>query len=614
MISEKNRLIFRGGFYFGKKYATLRVVKHKQGASMKYLRNTLLMILIAALIMPSSSVLAAGDTGSNMKSEGDIHQAIDKSTDNMPPSKDLTTDTPSPQLNNDPKQNPDKEQSPPEKQPKANPPAAESPKQELQMPSQGNDPLDNMSQILISKVSPDKKYIEIYNPTDSNVALAGWNIEHYKADVKTGGKEFKDEVILANDFLVLSNDPALTKAVKFDKAPSMIQSEGSVVLSRADGSMADIVGWGETKKFLAAPVTGGVKTVWRCFAGGLIVDSKNNLADFSSNKTADDQEVMPYTRPRCKTPEPPKPLNKCEGLKLNEIASHVDEPFIELVNGSNKTITTAGCKLAIGSNNSQDVLGDIELKSGELWAVKVNHTKLKLPKTKGKVYILDEAGAEIDATEYDKIAKDASWSLLDGEWMQTFAVTENAANVFKEYADCQSGYERSALGKCVKISAPPAVSDVLAPCPAGQYRHSETRRCRKIEAAKTVTPCKEGYYRSEATGRCRSIASAAAKTLKPCPDGQFRNPATGRCKKIAAADDILKDCPEGFDRNPTTRRCRKIKTASIPVVGSATAGVQHVAGATWGWWVFGGVSLLAAGYGAWQWRWELSQLIRRLRR
>ena len=256
---------------------------------MKYLRYTLLMILIAALIMPPSSVLAAGDTGSNMKSEGDIHQAIDKSTDNMPPSKDLTTDTPSPQLNNDPKQNPDKEQSLPEKNSKANPPAAESPKQELQLPSQGKDSLDNMSQILISKVSPDKKYIEIYNPTDSNVTLQGWKIEHYKADVKTGGKEFKDEVILANDFLVLSNDPALTKAVKFDKAPSMIQGEGSVVMSRADGSTVDIVGWGEAKKFLAAPLTGGVKTVWRCFADGLIVDSKNNFADFLSNKTADDQ-------------------------------------------------------------------------------------------------------------------------------------------------------------------------------------------------------------------------------------------------------------------------------------------------------------------------------------
>ena len=444
--------------------------------------------------------------------------------------------------------------------------------------------------------------------------LAGWKIEHYKADVKTGRKEFKNEVILANDFLVISNDPALTKAVKFDKVPNMIQGEGSVVLSWADGSTADVVGWGEAKKFLVAPLTGGVKTVWRCFTGGLIVDSKNNFADFSSNKTADDQEVMPYMRPRCKTPEPPKPLNKCEGLKLNEVASHVDEPFIELVNVSDKAIVTAGCKLETSSNNSQEVLGDIELKPGELWAVKVKHTKLKLPKMKSKVYILDEAGAEIDATEYDKMPKGASWSLLDGEWMQTFAVTENAANVFKEYADCQVGYMRNESGKCVKIPTPSTESDMLVSCPAGQYRHPETRRCRKIEAAKTVTPCKEGYYRSEETGRCRSIASAAAKTLNPCPDGQFRNPATGRCKKIAAADDILKDCPEGFERNPTTRRCRKIKTASMPVVGSATAGVQQVAGATWGWWVFGGVSLLAVGYGAWQWRWEMSQLIRRLRR
>ena len=578
---------------------------------MKYLRNTLLMTLIAALIMPSPSVLAVANAGAEVASGGDTSQTTETpANDILPSSPNSAATAPSSQ----PEPNPAGEQPTAKPVAQPNPPAAE-PAHPISQPAPITDEaLEKTAPLLISKVSPDKKYIELYNPTDSNVKLAGWKIEHYKADVKTGGKEFKDEVILANDFLVISNDPALTKAVKFDKVPSMIQGEGSVVLSRADGSTADVVGWGEAKKFLGAPVTGGVKTIWRYFAGDLIVDSKNNLSDFSSNKTVDDQEVVPYARPHCKTPESPKPLNKCEGLKLNEVASHVDEPFVELVNVSNTTMTTAGCKLETSSNNSQEVLGDIELKPGELWAVKVSHTKLKLPKMKGKVYVLDEAGAEIDATEYDKMPKGASWSLLDGEWVQTFAVTENAANVFKEYADCQNGYERSALGKCVKIPAPSTVSDVLAQCPAGQYRHPETRRCRKIEAAKTVTPCKEGYYRSEETGRCRSIASVAAKTLKPCPDGQFRNPATGRCKKIAAADDILKDCPEGFERNPATRRCRKIKTASIPVVGSATAGVQHVAGATWGWWVFGGVSLLAVGYGAWQWRWELSELIRRLRR
>lgn len=569
------------------------------------------MILIAALIMPSPSVLAADNLEVEPASSGDTSQTAEA------PANDALPSSPNPAITV-PSSQP--EPSSVGEQPTAKPvaqtnPLAAEPAHPTSQPAPTTDEArEKTAPLLISKISPDKKYIELYNPTDSNVKLAGWKIEHYKADVKTGGKEFKDEIVLANDFLVISNDPALTKAVKFDKVPSMIQGEGSVVLSRADGSPADVVGWGETKKFLGAPVTGGIKTVWRCFAGNLIVDSKNNLSDFSSNKTADDQEVSPYARPQCKTPEPPKPLNKCEGLRLNEVASHVDEPFVELVNVSDTTITTAGCKLATSSNNSQEALGDIELKPGELWAVKVKRTKLKLPKMKGKVRILDEAGAEIDATEYDNMPKGASWSLLDGEWVQTFAVTESATNVFKEYADCQSGYMRNESGKCVKIPTPATVSDVLAPCPAGQYWHPETRRCRKIEAAKTVTPCKEGYYRSEATGRCRSIASAAAKTLKPCPDGQFRNPATGRCKKIAAADDILKDCPEGFERNPTTRRCRKIKTASIPVVGSATAGVQQVAGATWGWWVFGGVGLLAVGYGAWQWRWELSQLIRRLRR
>lgn len=578
---------------------------------MKYLRYTLLMILIAALIMPSPSVLAVDNLGVEPASSGETSQTAEApANDASPSSPNPAVTAPSAQ----PEPNPVGEQPTAKPVAQTNPPAAEPAHPTSQSAPTTDEAREKTAPLLISKVSPDKKYIELYNPTDSNVKLAGWKIEHHKADVKTGGKEFKDEVIFANDFLVISNDTALTKAVKFDKVPNMIQGEGSVVLSRSDGSTADVVGWGEAKKFLGASVAGGVKTIWRCFAGNLIIDSKNNLADFSLNKIVNDQEVEPYARPQCKAPEPPKPLNKCEGLKLNEVASHVDEPFIELVNVSDKAITTAGCKLETSSNNSQEVLGDIELKPGELWAVKVKHTKLKLPKMKGKVYLLDEFGAEINATAYDKIAKGASWSLLDGEWVQTFAVTEGASNVFKEYVDCQSGYMRNESGKCVKISAPPAGPDVLAPCPAGQYRHPETRRCRKIEAAKTVTPCKEGYYRSEATGRCRSIASAAAKTLKPCPDGQFRNPATGRCKKIATADDILKDCPEGFERSPTTRRCRKIKTASIPVVGSATAGVQQVAGATWGWWVFGGVSLLAVGYGAWQWRWELSQLIRRLRR
>ena len=585
---------------------------------MKYLRNTLLMILAVTLIMPSPLVLAEGVSGATQESKVDDAQTVDDSPKSAEEIKDPVVDKG--QIDsNSPTQSSENPETPMENSstnsPSENPAVSESSKSE---PNPESEPpkIDNSDErteenapILISKISQGKKYVEIYNPTNRNVNLAGWKIEYYTGSgAQTVGKIFKDEVISANGFLVLSNDKMSADVIKFDNNLVLAQNNGSVVLSRSDGSVADTVGWGNNSKSAGSPIKGGVKIVWRCFIDENIIDSK-----FLSGKNLNNQEVEPYSRPNCKSPEPkPEPskeLNKCEGLKLSEIASNVDEQFIEIINSGEKTVITTGCKLVVGDAGVRENIDDIELNPGEFLTIKIKNTKLKLPKTKGKVYLLDEAGSKIDISEYNNISKGASWSLVDDEWTRTFAITEGAANVFKEYPDCQSGYERNVLGRCVKIATPP----VESPCPVGQYRHPETRRCRKIEAEKTITPCKDGYYRSEETGRCRSIASAAAKTLKPCPEGQFRNSTTGRCKKIASTDDIAKECPEGFERNPQTKRCRKIKSANMSTVGSAAAEVKQVAGATWGWWVFGGVSLLAVGYGVWQWRWEISQFVRKIR-
>lgn len=588
---------------------------------MKYLRNTLLMILALALIMPTPLVLAEGVSGATQESKVDNVQTVDNSLKAAEEAKDPVVDKEQINSNsNSSSQSSENPETPTENSstnsPSENPAANEPSKSESEPPKIDNPDgrTEENTPILISKISQDKKYVEIYNPTNQNVNLAGWKIEYYAgSSAKTVGKIFKDEVMSANEFLVLSNDKMLAGAIKFDNNLGLAQNDGSVVLLRSDGSVADTVGWGNNSKSAGSPIKGGVKIVWRCFISENIIDSKNNSTDFLSSKGSDNQEIVPYSRPNCKSPEPkpesPKELNKCEGLKLSEIASNIDEQFIEIINSGEKTVITTGCKLAVGDAGVRENIGDIELNSGEFLTIKIKNTKLKLPKTKGKVYLLDEAGSKIDAAEYSSMPKGASWSLIDDEWMQTFMITENSENIFKEYLDCQNGYERNALGKCVKIATPP----VESPCPVGQYRHPETRRCRKIEAAKTITPCKDGYYRSEETGRCRSIASAAAKTLKPCPEGQFRNSAMGRCKKIASTDDIAKECPEGFERNPQTKRCRKIKSANMPTVGSAATEVKQVAGATWGWWVFGGVSLLAVGYGVWQWRWEISQFVRKIR-
>ena len=461
---------------------------------MKYLRNTLLMILATALIMPSPLVLAEGVSGATQESKVDDVQTVDNSLKSAEEAKDPVVDKE--QIDsNSPSQSSENPETPTENSsidsPSEDPATNESlksessPESELPKIDNPSGRIEENAPILISKISQDKKYIEMYNPTNQNVNLAGWKIEYYTGSgAKTVGKIFKDEVILANGFLVLSNDKMSAGAIKFDNNLGLAQNDGSVMLSRSDGSVADTVGWGNNSKSAGSPIKGSVKIVWRCFVGENIIDSKNNSTDFLSSKGSDGQEVAPYSRPNCKTPdsksESSKDLNKCEGLKLSEIASNVDEQFIEIVNSGEKTVITTGCKMTAGDSGVRENIGDIELNPGEFLTIKIKNTKLKLPKTKGKVYLLDEAGSKIDIAEYNNIPKGASWSLVDDEWTRTFAITEGAANIFKEYPDCQNGYERNMLGRCVKIAIPP----VENPCPVGQYRHPETRRCRKIEATK----------------------------------------------------------------------------------------------------------------------------------
>lgn len=154
----------------------------------------------------------------------------------------------------------------------------------------------------------------------------------------------------------------------------------------------------------------------------------------------------------------------------------------------------------------------------------------------------------------------------------------------------------------------------LAPCRDGQYRSEETNRCRSIAlGGDTLKPCREGQYRSEETNRCRSIASAAASVLKPCADDQFRNPETNRCKKIASSEDLA-DCGEGRERNPNTNRCRNVLAAAMPLAPfAAEPTVQQVQQSMLGWWMFGGLSLVAVAYAGWQWRFEAGRLVRQVR-
>lgn len=592
---------------------------------MKHLRYTLLMILTMALVIPPPSVRAEPDdtvvenTSVVDNKPGLTPKPSDESRENKPASPEasgagIKTDQPNDSLAN--------------KKGDTLPANTVVDKPSAAPDDSSEDDVDITSEVVISKIrlSPaNDKYIELYNPSNWAVNLAKWKLEYIASSSKVRVlSEFNNGQSIAPGGFLVIKDVKSTEGydVKSDANWQSVLSKtsGAVRLLRPNATKSDTIGWGkEAQDFEKTAAAGNKDILWRCFAAGVIVDGNDNTADFDGN---DAELIEPRTRPNCPpAPEPPivnptkpdPPTNRCEGLGLSEVGANLDEQFVEIVNNNNRDANISGCKLATNRTKKPYVFGDKVLQAGEYLKVDVKSAKLMLPKrSRGEVYLLDSAGNKIDTAAYESMPDSSSWSLIGNEWVKTYAPTPGGKNVFKEFADCKPGYVRNELtGKCNKIPAPAALP---APCPAGQYRHPETGRCRKIAVAKTVTPCKEGYYRSEATGRCRSIASAAAKTLKPCPDGQFRNPATGRCKKIASADDVLKECPEGFERNPKTRRCRKIAKKSAPAAAFAPENIKQVAGATWGWWAFGGISSLAAGYGAWQWRWEVSQIGRKIRK
>ena len=442
------------------------------------------------------------------------------------------------------------------------------------------------AKLLITKVGLDTAhgtYVELYNPSSGPVNIAGWTLQYVsqKGQVTTL-KIISTELVVPAGGALVVGDSRLTDGrvdLRFDGKKVLAKTGGSVKLVMSDGRVSDLVGWGAASEREGSPIKlGGKLHAWRCQTNGVVTDTDNNA------RTSD--------------------------------------------------LDLTGCTILVkGQGKHKDTthtFKNIELAAGALHVVRLAETNLKLTKTGGgEVYALDASGNEIDQTSFAGPAKDSSWSLLDGEWKVTFSPTPARPNEFKQWPDCKAGYVRHELtGRCVKEPVEPVPTPCrpgqyrspetgrcrnivrepeLAPCKPGQYRSPETGWCRNIGKLKTQTPCREGYYRSEITGRCRSIAAAAAKTLKPCPDGKFRNPTTGRCKKIAADSDVLKECAEGFERNPKTKRCRKVALATAPKTGFAPEQVKQVTGAMWGWWVLGGVSLLAVGYAGWQWRWEIGR-------
>lgn len=284
-------------------------------------------------------------------------------------------------------------------------------------------------------------------------------------------------------------------------------------------------------------------------------------------------------------------------LLPNPAGSDTGNEFIELRNPNLHDVNLAGYALWVGPNFEKNYqLPSTNIGAGQYMSFTSAELGFTFVNSSSRAKLVAPAGNMVaESAPYLNPADGESWALINGAWQFTNQLTPGAVNVVSLDEESMSTNTVS-----------------MAPCPEGKYRNPLTNRCRTTEAdASMLASCDSDQYRNPETGRCRKVVVAAG--LAPCKDGQYRSEETNRCRNISTASADLAPCKEGQERNPDTNRCRNVAPSSVPGAAFAVEPVKQGLSSFVGWWALAVISILALGYGIWEWRYEIVGFARRVK-
>jgi hypothetical protein len=474
-----------------------------------------------------------------------------------------------------------------------------------------------------------KQYVVIHNLTNEAIDLAsGWSVQYAKEGLANcAASEWSSSraltgTLAAGEYL----------AVEFQLTDA---KAGSLRVLDSQAVAHDTVGWGTTAPcYETAPtqIPANNTSLLRfanCDLSYLGADTNDNSLDFTSGQTpleivkfldcvpdcTSEQQLVDgvCTDDKCSNIEGFQmavpdgyhlgdtgcivlPVFHVTELLPNASGSDSGNEFIEFYNPNDEPIDLSLYRFYIGDISVQYAFNDTTLPAKSYIVVRNDVYGFTLNNTSSRVGIVTIDGDEVNVSAlYNSPADGETWASIDGVWQYTNQPSPGAANL-------------SSVEEAVVVSVSTAE---LKPCAANQYRSLETNRCRLLATAEsTLAPCKEGQYRSLETNRCRT--ATVANSLTPCKEGQYRSEETNRCRSIATSAKELVACKEGQERNPETNRCRNVAAAP----GVADFAVEPVADSPssfTGWWLLGGVGVLAAGWIGWEWRSEIAAAGRRIR-
>ncbi len=133
-------------------------------------------------------------------------------------------------------------------------------------------------------------FIEIFNPTSSDISLSGYNVEYFSSAGNSGGKTALSGTVKAGSYYLVQ-ESAGTGGTQSLPAPdatgtlTMSSTSGSVALS--NGTIIDLVGFGTAATKFEGAATGNLSNTNAALRnGGGCVDTDNNKNDFTLTTAA----------------------------------------------------------------------------------------------------------------------------------------------------------------------------------------------------------------------------------------------------------------------------------------------------------------------------------------
>lgn len=453
-----------------------------------------------------------------------------------------------------------------------------------------------------------QEFIELHNSYDTPYVLDGLRLEYLSASHPGNGPPTRVLAILSGSilpgaYLIVSHIAYLPAADFVFAAPGSLNTTGllartggQVRLVGTDNQLLDVVTWGTAAR--VAPWWGSAEIPAGQSIQRILPNHSNNsvLWDYYPPSAA----MTPGAAGQLSdsSGNDPSPHGGCSSLMLTEIlpnATGIDagKEFIEVHNFGDQAINLAGCELRLGSQSY--VLPQEWLTAGAYQAFYDSQSGLVLPNTTGQTIYLTSAQGEQPVLYPDGLADDMAWAFIDGSWQVTTTATPGASNQLS--------------------LAPPKISvvpETPKACEPGKERNLETGRCRTIPNQASDQGCPAGQARNPATNRCR-MTGTGGTIRTPCRPDQERSPETNRCRAVLAAGTAPKSCPAGQARNAETNRCRKVVSAA-----NNLASVTDMPGespmSNYRGWIVASILIAAAGYGLYEWRHDLANALKRLKR